>query len=1136
MESSVSGDLLKKREYYRAQIATALEEDPDPLAAYDGFVRWTLENYGKDELAQSGLLELLEESTRKFKDDAAYKGDLRYLKLWLLYASHIEDPTVIYAFLLENNIGAVYAQLYWEYAAALERSRRRSEAEAIYKQGIRRRARPLDPLTRRYEDFKNRSESTTPPQVNSNASIWAAASLDTQALRRNPLKNYTQISSYSESHVQLDSTSGQNHDRYALMLAPPLPGKRREELRFRMQLLFTEDRIEYSMQEARARSMGLLGKKWGPPPPSDATQVESKRGQGARGTRNFTGRKGFAEPTVTLATKEALADVFGMYNSPEKSMRFGAVVGSKHAPVRKIEPIAPLSLHGQLRAVSNENAPRPAKTPRDEDKPVVSSKTPIQPFVDESVKRKENSTPAPPKFKPFVDAEQSTKLPTFTPNLGRRALSVKETTTPAPTLRPSADENALTVKRNNALKPLSDETKPPPVFFTPLATAPKDRPQARYDVFTDENEKQKSTGVSPVENISVFTPYKDSKPPVKVFSRPPTRSGNASSSAAQAGTFQPYVDEDSEPQPASRTVLGDRTPFRAVPQPVSEPLEELQEEYEESYIEDEEPYEVVHYDDTSGTSQSEDDSLFDDENGDDGYHAPLGGRFGQFNVMTPITERTLEYTASMRGSTTPRDVLDGIAVYRDPVETAEQLAAELREEDIRDEEGDDSDLASATEYIEEKTGTLSLSDVLSVASSFKPPNPCNPFDPPIMSTLLSLIPPDHDFHDIRQYEAHQLDALQKFAKKKSRRTSGNTTTSRALEDAETFPLIILDRHFAVIDKLGEGGFGSVFEAIDQNMASRDDDMDDEEESDESTRVALKIVKPRNLWEFHVLRRIHRTLPAQLRQSIISPQVLYAFRDESFLVLELCKQGTLLDIVNRASQAGITQQGACLDELLVVFFTIELMRLLEGLHRAGFIHGDVKVDNCLLRLEDVPGPASAWSSLYQPSGEGGWSRKGIKMIDFGRTIDTRLFPASQQYIAEWPTDARDCIEIRENRSWTYQTDYFGLAGIIYCMLYGKYIEASSVITSPPTAERHQRYKLATPLKRYWQVDLWTRLFDLLLNPCLIRPDGQLPVCDELLELRVEMESWLQANCNRASNSLKGLLKKIGIYILGGKDGR
>lgn len=234
------------------------------------------------------------------------------------------------------------------------------------------------------------------------------------------------------------------------------------------------------------------------------------------------------------------------------------------------------------------------------------------------------------------------------------------------------------------------------------------------------------------------------------------------------------------------------------------------------------------------------------------------------------------------------------------------------------------------------------------------------------------------------------------------------------------------------------------------------------------------------------------------------------------------------MVNRAGQAGISQQGACLDELLVMFFTIELMRLLEGLHDAGFIHGDLKIDNCMLRLEDVPGGASAWSATYSPIGEGGWASKGIKLIDFGRTIDTHPFPNGQTFIAEWATDARDCFEMREDQPWTYQADYFGLAGIIYCMLYGKYIEASSVAIVSGEDEP-PRHKIATPFKRYWQSDLWMKLFDVLLNPCLVK-EGKLPVSGELRDLRAEMEGWLQANCGRSSGTLKGLLKKVELSVM------
>lgn len=533
---------------------------------------------------------------------------------------------------------------------------------------------------------------------------------------------------------------------------------------------------------------------------------------------------------------------------------------------------------------------------------------------------------------------------------------------------------------------------------------------------------------------------------------------------------------------------------------------------------------------------------FADED-EENYRPPLGGRFGRINVMTPITERTFEF--STRGFPTPTSTTrarDGPSDEREwgerggqesgryALEVAEKLAREVREQEEDDDHRDvrDSVQSGDLEPIEERTGTLSLSDSLAVMSAFRPPNPCIPSDPQIISTLLSLLPADADFHDLRAQDGGMLDELQRFAARVTRKSGKGGSTD------DDNVLVNLDgRSLRVSGKLGEGGFGAVFSAREVTKSGGeddDDDLDEDEDEDgdeDNSLLALKVVKPRNLWEFHVLRRIHRTLPAPLTRSIITPHALYAFRDESHLLLELCPHGSLLDTVNRAGPAGISQQGACFDELLVFFFTIELLRFLEGMHTAGLIHGDLKIDNCLLRLEELPGGASSLSGIYQPTGEGGWKYRGIKVIDFGRTIDTSLFPArqSQQFIADWPTDDRDCFEIREGRPWTYETDYFGLAGIVYCMLFGKYIEASSVMHAPDSTDSEPIYKLATPLKRYWQTDILTRLFDMLLNPCRVRGDRNLPICEELGSVRVEMEKWLQSNCNRSSNTLKGLLKKV-----------
>lgn len=628
-----------------------------------------------------------------------------------------------------------------------------------------------------------------------------------------------------------------------------------------------------------------------------------------------------------------------------------------------------------------------------------------------------------------------------------------------------------------------------------------------------------------MDKTPAFAPFRDSQQPADKL---PSALGSTSRPALAAINEPVAKDEEEQAQP----YIGGQ--------------EEVEEEYQEDEYQEEQPdiqYEAPIADE--GESEYEDQYYRD---------APLGGRFGQFNVMTPITERTCEYTLS----TTPKDQYyesaeeiegngspKGANVFvppqigeREALRNAERLAAELREEDevsregeeergggeeerggeegvyIQEQHGDDHPVA----VLEERTASLSLAEKLSLSQSYHFSNPCNPFDPAILSSLLSRVPSDAEFHDLRDQSSKQLEALEKFVKK---------------SDSLSPYVLTLDGHrFMISEKLGEGGFGSVFKARDvgKRTSAEDDededdfDLDDDMDDDESSSlVAIKVVKPRNTWEYHVLRRLHTSLSSSLRRSLVLPHALYAYSDESFLVLDLCPQGMLLTIVNNAVSAGVSQQGACLDELLVMFFSVELIRLVEGMHNAGFIHGDLKIDNCLLRLEEIPGGASAWNAQYQPSGEGGWSYKGLKVIDFGRTIDTKMFPSGQEYLTDWETDERDCFELREGRPWTFQTDYFGLAGIIYCMLFGKYIQSSSIALVPDSTIK--RYKISTPLKRYWQGDIWNRLFDALLNPCLVRSNGALPICDELAAIRKDMQAWLQANCNRSSNTLKGLLKKV-----------
>lgn len=122
--------LGRRRAQFRLQVEQALNDDADeeddetsdPLDVYSRFVAWTMESYPQGQNFESGLVELLEEATRVLKDKEIYRQDLRYLKLWILYAGYVQQPQLIYAFLLENEIGTDLGQFYEEYADCLERS------------------------------------------------------------------------------------------------------------------------------------------------------------------------------------------------------------------------------------------------------------------------------------------------------------------------------------------------------------------------------------------------------------------------------------------------------------------------------------------------------------------------------------------------------------------------------------------------------------------------------------------------------------------------------------------------------------------------------------------------------------------------------------------------------------------------------------------------------------------------------------------------------------------------------------------------------------------------------------------------------------------------------------------------------
>lgn len=613
-----------------------------------------------------------------------------------------------------------------------------------------------------------------------------------------------------------------------------------------------------------------------------------------------------------------------------------------------------------------------------------------------------------------------------------------------------------------------------------------------------------------------------------------------------------FVVQNAQSRPGSFRPFRDRESLGAGDEDGGEDVHDDQQEGEEYSSESqEEPYS---------------DQIVADGEEDDERHPAIGGRWAP--ALTPITERTYEPTSGFSNRwATPleqrdQSVADSGTFTFDSAEAARaaaRLADELRaeeEEETRDLQrmqfaemyrresiglrqslggGGEGFLVWAEEG-ESRVGNYSVredgdsegeeeEEIESSRSEL--PEVVDPYTTQTLSEILAQleVPPTH--RDLRPATANQLDKLQKCFKTRGR-TSGNTSRGSHRSTAgpdEVFDLDLDGDRYDIASKLGEGGFGAVFLATDVAAFQR---LEDEGEDAEAlSKVAVKVVKPAMVWESYALDLIRQNVDPFVLPSIIKPHTLYIYGDESYLVLDYSHHGTLLEAVNRAGDLGIghglggmptTIPG--MDETLVMFFAVELLRTVEGLHRAGFIHGDLKIDNCMVRLD--PSPPSGLEPQYDPSGAGGWSTKGIRLIDFGRTIDTNLFPLGQQFTTDWKVDKRDCLEMRQKLPWTYETDYYGLVGVVYCLLYGKYMEMP--VLKEDTDGRIIQ-KLPATLRRYWRVDIWEPFFDLLLNPHQF--GTELPIVDELSSMRRRMEVWLVDNSAKSTrkSSLAILIKRL-----------
>ncbi|KAK9152813.1 hypothetical protein Sjap_000293 [Stephania japonica] len=288
--------------------------------------------------------------------------------------------------------------------------------------------------------------------------------------------------------------------------------------------------------------------------------------------------------------------------------------------------------------------------------------------------------------------------------------------------------------------------------------------------------------------------------------------------------------------------------------------------------------------------------------------------------------------------------------------------------------------------------------------------------------------------------------------KSTKSYSGKVSLSSLKNSARNKVIDIGGQKYQVKGCSGQGAFAQVFKAyLDSNP-------------DEA--VALKIQKPPFPWEFYMYFQLDKRIPDSERSSFAFAHRIHLFSDYSILVCDYLAHGTLQDAIN-----AYVVVGANMEEILCIYYTIQMLHMLETLHSVAIIHGDFKPDNLLMRYarDDL----SEDGFLGQT---GVWRDQGLCLIDWGRGIDLSLFPDNMVFKGDCRTSGFRCVEMQEHRPWKFQVDTYGLCVIVHMMLHGSYMTLERKVSS----DGSYLYQPKASFKRYWNVDLWRNLFTRLLN--------------------------------------------------------
>ncbi|KAL9537346.1 hypothetical protein MBANPS3_011860 [Mucor bainieri] len=321
--------LLSGHEQFREQLKHMDEQD-DPLQVYINYIEWTIQMYPEGPKGQSNLLWLLEDATTQFSDDARYKADARFLKIWLEYAKHSEHKKNVFLHLMENRIGQELALFYEEYAAYYERLEKMDEATQVFEMGLAKEAVPLKRLRKNYDQFRARLQERQrkgllhKQQMEAKRQMESLKSTGQRTMLGQKFDSSSRVSVSANIHASIEARLGSSSSALPSRSFGNSTGTARASSPSESFSVFTESQPSSSQSASRSSILPVPRGSSTPHSLHSSTTSTAFRRENQRPTEKFAGA---VIRQSSVPTPPVIVEKFQVYQDPSNDTTF-----SEHQP------------------------------------------------------------------------------------------------------------------------------------------------------------------------------------------------------------------------------------------------------------------------------------------------------------------------------------------------------------------------------------------------------------------------------------------------------------------------------------------------------------------------------------------------------------------------------------------------------------------------------------------------------------------------------------------------------------------------------------------------------------------------------------------------------------------------------------